>query len=168
LSKETNQWSEANDDLQEKVDALEKTTVVDCRSLQEMSRKLEQNEKQIEQGSKGRVTLKQINSELKADLEVSKKREADSQKISIELKNEKEGLIATKNSMKKNMNDVMSKLQEWLNGGMTGDQITQYCAEMGFQFYPGFNLPNFPNSSPNSQDDGNDARNPPQMSGRTG
>jgi hypothetical protein len=44
--------------------------------------------------------------------------------------------MATKNSMKKNMNDVMSKLQEWLNGGMTGDKITQYCAEMGFQFYP--------------------------------
>jgi hypothetical protein len=50
---------------------------------------------------KGRVNLKQINSELKADLEVSRKREADSQKISIDLKNEKEGLIATKYSMKK-------------------------------------------------------------------
>jgi hypothetical protein len=47
LSKEANQWSEANDDLQQKIDALKKTTVVDSRSLQEMSRKLEQNEKQI-------------------------------------------------------------------------------------------------------------------------
>jgi hypothetical protein len=53
------------------------------------------------------------------------------------------------------MNDVMSKLQAWLNGVMTGDQITKYCAEMGIQFYPGFNFPKFPNSSPGPQDDGN-------------
>jgi hypothetical protein len=55
------------------------------------------------------------------------------------------------------MNDVMSNLQAWLNGEMTGVQITKYCAEMGIMFYPAIDLPTISHSSPGSQDTINDA-----------
>jgi chromosome segregation ATPase len=73
LSKEVNQWSEAHDNEEQKVDELEKNAVVDKRSLQDMNKKIKQCEKLIEQGNKGRVYLKQINTELKADLEMGRK-----------------------------------------------------------------------------------------------
>jgi hypothetical protein len=53
------------------------------------------------------------------------------------------------------MNEVFSKLQDWLNRRISGEQIAQYCAEMGFHFYPGCTLPSFPNFSQDDEGDGN-------------
>jgi chromosome segregation ATPase len=155
LSKAVNQWSEAHDNEEQKVDELEKNAIVDKSSLQDMNKKIEQCEKVIEQGNKGRVNLKQINTKLKADLEMGRKASENSQKTITSLRNANEGLVQPKKSMRNNMNEVFPKLQEWLNGGISGEQIAQYCAEMGFHFYPGCTLPSFPYSPQDDEDDDN-------------
>jgi membrane-bound lytic murein transglycosylase len=132
MGNEMNQWSAAHDMEKQRSQKLQEEAIVIKKNLQE-------SKKKIDQSTKGRENLQQTNSALKADLEQSRQGAAI-------FKNNNETMTVEKNSAKNTMNDVFGKLQEWLNGGLSGDQIRQYCTEMGFYFYPGCSLPSFEHS----------------------